>query len=81
VTVRVLGLVLTAMTGLAPFGAIGDDHGSSAVPPVVARAAPGEGQHALQALEGRWTVQKKIFVALGTPDMPAVSESIHGPLL
>jgi hypothetical protein len=45
-------------------------------PPFVQRARPGPGQQSLQALAGRWKVEKSLYVAVGTADHPALSETM-----
>lgn len=44
------------------------------LPPLVQRAQPGAGQRALQPLVGTWRVEKQLFVAIGTPERPALGE-------
>lgn len=45
----------------------------SELPPMVQRALPGAGQHSLAPLAGTWAVEKSLYVAIGTPESPAVS--------
>lgn len=71
---RVIALALAAAAiqawpALAQQGAASGD-----VPPLVQRAQPGAGQRALQPLVGTWRVEKQLFVAIGTPERPALSE-------
>lgn len=44
----------------------------NAMPALAQRAQPGAGQQALQPLVGTWHVDKQLFVAIGTPDRPAL---------
>jgi hypothetical protein len=53
-----------------------DNAHADAVPPMVDRAAPGPGQQALDPLVGDWQVEKTLFVAIGTPEHPALSEKM-----
>lgn len=46
------------------------------LPALGKRTAPGPGQQALAPLAGRWRVEKRIFVAMGTPEKPAVSSGM-----
>lgn len=46
------------------------------LPALMERAKPGAEHAALNPLAGRWTVEKSIFVAMGTPDKPAKSSSM-----
>lgn len=58
------------------FLAIATPATAEAPPPFVARAQPGEGQRVLAPLAGTWQVEKSLFVAVGTPDRPAVSKDM-----
>jgi hypothetical protein len=44
------------------------------LPALAKRTAPGPGQQPLVPLIGRWRVEKRVFVAMGSPDKPAASE-------
>jgi hypothetical protein len=46
------------------------------LPALMERAKPGPEHAALNPLVGRWTVEKSIFVAMGTPDKPAKSSNM-----
>ena len=46
------------------------------LPKLGARSTPGAEHRALEPLVGRWWVDKKIFVAMGTPDKPATSSEM-----
>jgi hypothetical protein len=67
---------LTATLALAFAAAVFPQSAPPDVPPMARRAAPGAGQHALQPLVGTWRVDKKLFVAVGTPDHPALGENM-----
>jgi hypothetical protein len=69
----VLGLV----GGLMPARAFAQASSAPAsdLPPFVKRGLPGPFHSKLNPLEGRWAVDKRIYVAVGTKEHPAVS---HG---
>jgi len=46
------------------------------LPALARRTAPGPGQQALAPLVGRWRVEKRIFVAMGSPEKPALSNGM-----
>jgi len=66
---RILELTAFALLATAPLAAAEP----KAVPPIVARTAPGPGHKALEPLVGDWSVEKQLFVAIGTPAHPATS--------
>lgn len=43
---------------------------------IVERSTPGAEHRALEPLVGKWHVEKKVFIALGTPDKPATSSGM-----
>jgi Protein of unknown function (DUF1579) len=47
-----------------------------AVPPFVKRGLPGPFHEVLKSLEGEWLVEKRIYIAIGTRDKPAVSSNM-----
>ena len=48
----------------------------SDVPPFVRRGLPGSFHEALKPLEGKWNVEKRIYIAVGTKEHPAVSHAM-----
>ncbi|RWJ04860.1 MAG: DUF1579 domain-containing protein [Mesorhizobium sp.] len=46
------------------------------VPPFVQRGLPGPFHAVIRPLEGTWNVDKRIYIAIGTKDRPAVSEGM-----
>jgi len=66
------------LAGLMPprSGAQSTSGAPSDVPPFVRRGLPGPFHAALKPLEGSWTVEKRIYVAIGTKDHPAVSRNM-----
>jgi uncharacterized protein DUF1579 len=46
------------------------------IPPFAQRGLPGTFQAALDPLQGKWKVEKKIFIAIGTKEHPAVSSGM-----
>ncbi len=48
----------------------------SDLPPFIKRGLPGPFHEALKPLEGAWTVDKRIYIAIGTKDHPAVSRGM-----
>lgn len=49
---------------------------SNDMPPFVRRGVPGPFQAALKPLEGKWRVDKQIFIASGTRERPAIGVGI-----
>jgi hypothetical protein len=59
-----------------PMRAFAEDAPAAQLPGFVQRGLPGPGQEALKPLEGTWQVELSIYVAVGTPDKPLVSNDI-----
>jgi hypothetical protein len=70
------GTVVVA--GLAPRSALGQTGSTvgSAAPPFVQRGLPGPFHAVLKPLEGSWAVDKRIYIAVGSADHPAMSSGM-----
>lgn len=74
---RTFGIALVVMAlAIQISAATAQQTGTASVPPMVQRAMPGPGQHALQPLAGTWRVEKSLYVAIGTPDHPALGQNM-----
>ena len=68
---------LSILTALLPYRSPARAASASPdMPPFVRRGLPGPFQEALQPLAGSWNVDKRIYIAVGTRDHPAVSQSM-----
>lgn len=68
----------TLLAGLMPFrsDAQPPSGAPSDLPPFVRRGLPGPFHAVLKPLEGSWTVEKRIYIAIGTKDHPALSHDM-----
>lgn len=66
------------LAGLSPsrLPARGAQKGPENLPAFVRRGLPGPFHQALNPLEGFWTVDKRVYIAIGTKDHPAVSDGM-----
>ena len=69
-----LGLWLGALPDRSRAKASADASGD--LPPFVRRGLPGPFHEALKPLAGAWKVDKRIYIAVGTKDRPAVSRDM-----
>src|SRR5438477_13075714 len=70
------GAVVSVAAGLMPARSSAAAPKAKDVPPFVQRGLPGTFHAALDPLQGQWKVEKKIFIAIGTKDHPAVSSGM-----
>jgi len=74
---RTLGIALVLMAAVIQIPrATAQQTAPASVPPMAQRAMPGPGQQALQPLAGTWRVEKSLYVAIGTPERPALGENM-----
>src|ERR1051325_5037921 len=71
-----LAAAVVTMAGLMPTRSSAAAPKAKNVPPFVQRGLPGAFHVALDPLQGQWRVEKKIFIAIGTKDRPAVSSGM-----
>jgi hypothetical protein len=45
-------------------------------PPFVVRGLPGDGQEAMKSLAGNWRVNETLYLAIGSPEHPAISDDL-----
>jgi uncharacterized protein DUF1579 len=67
------------LVGLAPRGLRAQTASASPadrLPPFVRRGLPGAFHEALKPLEGTWVVDKRVYIAIGTRDHPALSRGM-----
>lgn len=76
VRASVVAVLVAALLGFVPTSSNAEKADAPDLPAFARRGLPGPGHAALAPLVGTWRVENSIFIAIGTPDRPVVSDQI-----
>jgi Protein of unknown function (DUF1579) len=76
VRASVVAVLVAALSGLTPTRSAAEKADVPDLPAFARRGLPGPGHAALAPLVGIWRVENSIYIAIGTPGQPVVSDQI-----